>query len=459
MAAPQLTAEDLDKSADAAVERAFTRLKVDLAKIPSTEELDKLHGAVRDFKGTAIDKARNELTPAMEEKFRAILGEQGYPEFKKFEEEIRGLLKQADQKGTPLATRAVMSLGDDVKRQAYASMGAKALRAWCAAETGSNANLPDLVRAQLAFTENKGGAAIPDHVDSEWSYIMLDHSVARQILPPTRQLPLPDDSNTVIWPTITVRPTSIKGTENNNSGSTDATLATKANSSAVAELLKGWTSFSKAIPPRQLAIMMTIIGNMLAEDIGYEEDVWFFTGGTSANAGVMDGATGIGAGNVVFEGATSIDALNDINSHIFFGKMKGRIQPNHIGRGVYVFGPEVWTVIESLTDSQNRPLYGTGPMGSTPAQFSAPVSVPTELRFMNRPVYLSSALPSVAAATSGTRWGIYFDPTAAAIASRPGENTIDDHVEAKELNRVIIQWELFAHRLLQPTCAVAAVLA
>lgn len=426
----------------------------------SKEDVEKLSTAVRSYHESTnakIDTAKTEFAAVAEQKVRDVLGEDVYPEFKRLETELKDELKKIDHSGKPFAGRALEALGDDVKKRVYAGMGARALKAWCAASTGPNAEIPEQVRAQLAFTENKGGAAIPDHVDDEWSYIMLDHSVARQILPPTRQLPLPDDSNTVIWPTITVRPVASKGTENNSSGSTDGTVATKANSQAVAELLKGWTSFSKAIPPRQLAIMMTIIGNMLAEDVGYQEDVWFFTGGTSATAGVLDGATGV-TSNVVFTGATSIDALNDINSDPFFGKMKGRIQPNHIGRGVYVFGPEVWTVIESLTDAQNRPLYGTGPMGSTPAQFAAPVSVPTELRFKNRPVYLTSALPGVDACVSGSRFGIYFDPSAAAIASRPGENTVDDHVEAKELNRVIIQWELFAHRLLQPTCAVAAIL-
>lgn len=422
----------------------------------SKEDVEKLASAVRGYHTettTKLDNIKAEFEKYCEDKVRAVLGEK-YEEFKRVETELREELKKIDRSGAPLAVRAVIATADDRKRSVYTSIGAHAIRAWCAALPPEEAALPDQVRAQLGLTENKGGVTIPEKVDEDWAFVMLDHSVARQLLPPTRQIPL-DDSLTVVWPTITSRPTASQGTESNNGGATDATFATKASSSATAALIKGHTSFSKVVPARQLALMMTIIGEMLAEDIGHKEDEWFFNS-SSPFTGMLQAATGKN-GNVVATGASNVEALDSINAHSFFAKMKRSIEPNHIGNGVFVFSPEVWGIVEGLTDTQNRPLYGTGLMGSTPAQFPAPVSVPSELRLINRPVYLTSALPG-ADATSGSKFCLYMDPRAAAIASRPREVTIDDHVEAKELNRVIIQYELFAVKALLPTCIVAGVL-
>lgn len=424
----------------------------------SKEDIDKLAGAVRGYQETtlaSIEKNKAEFAATAEKIVRDVLGADVFPEFKRIEQAWKDELKTLDQSkpNLPLSVRALVATRDDQKLAGYQRLGAMGVAAWC--QRDRIVDLPEQTRAQLGLTENKGGAAIPTLVDEEWAYVMLDHSVARQMLPPSRQIPL-DESLTVVWPTITVRPSASQGTENNNSGGTDATLATQPNSNATAAIIKGWIPFSKVIPPRQLAIMQAVIGTMLAEDLGNQEDEWFFNS-SSPFTGMLQAATGK-TSNVTADGASSVDALQDINPHAFFAKMKRSIQPNHIGKGVFVFNPETWGVIEGLTDNQNRPLYGTGPMGSTPAQFPAPVSVPTELRLLNRPVYLTSTLPGVDAA-SGAKFCLYMDPSAAGIASRLRETTVDESVEAKELNRVIIAWELFALRLLLPTCAVAGVLA
>lgn len=444
MAAPQFT----DAEVDALVDGSLKRRGIDLKAIPTSEQHERMVNAIQGFKGRALDDAKRELTDAAKEMFRAVLGEEVWPKFEALSKEFRA----ADQKGPSLGVRTFEANKDELKRQTYHTLGAMAVQSWCRKE---RKDLPEMVRAQLGLTENKGGAAIQEGMAEGFAYVMQDHSVARQMLPPSRQIPLGEHLS-VVWPTITARPAAAAGTENVAGSATDATLATKANSSATAAIIKGWIPFSKVIPPGQLAAMMATIGEMLGESIGYTEDLYFFNS-SSPFTGMLQAATGKVA-NVTADGAATLEALQDINAHQFFAKMKRSIEPNHIGRGVFVFNPEVWGIIEGLTDSQNRPLYGTGNMGGLPlAQFPAPVSVPTPLQLLNRPVYLTSALPGVAAA-SGDRFCLYMDPSAAGMAFRLRDTEVNEDVEAKELNNVIIAWELWAHRLLLPTCAVAGIL-
>lgn len=437
---------ELQRAADAAVAGALQRSGIDLNLIPKRDELSRVLSALEEFKGSVVDDVSTRTAGTFDERFAAALGKDVLPRF----EHIERMLKDADRRGNPISDRTPLTVGPE-KARIYRQIGrAASVAAYRASGAQPPKEYEEFTRAQLAGTDTKGGVTIPELRVDDWVRIRPDHSIARKMI---RAIPL-DEELTMIVPTLAsgldADALTTEGTT--DSPESDADFESEANSKVTAEVLSTFVKVSRKIPPRRFQVLEAFIGELLMEAVGVKEDKWFFNA-SSPFTGLLQAA-----GNTVTMdvGKTAFEDSN----YTDWRKLQFAINPNLIGNGVYLMHPAVFGHVTGLLDGSNRPLFNTGWV-TIPTQVpAAPVSDGPPAMVINRPCWLSTAMPDLSASAANTPFALYLDPSKALIGDSQDANVeVDDSQDRTKFMRRLYIFEVVAFKLFVSAAAAKLVTA
>lgn len=431
---------DLDAAVGAAVERIFAGKGIELDHVVTSDGLSRMMGAVEKFKDAVVSGVPEIVGRTFDEKFKAAMGGGSVGEgvLARFER-MEAQLKANDMPGNPLSVRSPQTVSE-AKTRAYAQIGKGiTVAAYRAANLALPKEYEGFARSQLAGTDTKGGVGIPEMRLTDWMRIRPDHSVARKMF---RSVPLTDALTMIVPTLVTGADQAGRLTTEGTTASpeSDADFLSEANSSVTAEVLSTWVGISRKMPPSYFQQMEDFIGQLLMEAAGQLEDVWFLNGTSPFTTMVAVSTTKVrtmSAGKVAFEDADWRD----------FQQLQFSVDPNVIGNGVYLMHPSVFGHASGLVDGVNRPLANTGFVTVPGMTIDSPVSNGPPAMLLNRPCFLSTAMPDLSASAPDTTMALYLDPTKGLIGdSQQASVEIDDSLDRSKFMRRLYMFEVVAFK-------------